>query len=177
MTFTPPPTKVFYNKYLSTLGDEGMGVPNAAVKTAQGALLAWPAANRIIYCPLELERPVTIDKFWWSNGAVAGNVLMGLYNAITLAKVVDIPSTVMAGATTTQEVDITGTKVASGRYYIAQSASTITTATFTRSAVSLQFAKAFGVAEENAGTFALPATATLVAHTVGYVPVSGIIIL
>lgn len=151
-----------------------MSLPNLPVINSQGmqalainsmapsaANAAWPAANRALFCPFEIEEPFIVSKIFIRNGSpVAGyNLDVGIYD-IEGTKIVSSGSTAASGTNTIQELTISEVTLAPGNYYLALACDS---ASYNHNLV----ASAFGLfALQSAGckemdsAFPLPATAT-----------------
>lgn len=127
---------------------------------------AWPAANRAYLWMLQLTEPVLLTKLFWFNGAtVSGNVDCGIYaldkGALTATRIVSTGSTVQAGVSAPQEVDIADTILGVGEYLIALAA-TATTTTFLQSGYQSNDREVQQIGVYRADTaFPLPTTLTL----------------
>lgn len=136
--------------------------------TAVPASGAWPAANRAIYIPIVIGNWFTAKKIVVENaGTVNGNVDAGIYDQAG-NRIVSIGTTAQTGTNVPQELDITDTTLAPGRYYLAM-ASSSGTATYFRWAPAVALCSAFGMLQQ-ATAFALPAAATFAACTAAYIP-------
>jgi hypothetical protein len=157
---------------ITPLSPQAIGLQLAAVASAPPGNSGWPAANLAVYVPFTLDEQITVVKLFWSNGAaVAGNVDAGIYDEAG-ARLVSSGSTVAAGTSTIQEVDVTDTRVAPGRYYLALAASS-TGQQFQRTqAGSTTLLRAFGLANQVA--FPLPSSATFAACGYDYIPMLGV---
>jgi hypothetical protein len=134
---------------------------------------AWPSANRALYIPFQLHTTETIVKAFVGNGGTAsGNFDVGIYNAVTNARLVSSGSTAMSGTTTLQIVDIADTTLTPGYYYMALAVDN-TTAQFTRITPDPNY---FGYLQlfQEASAFALPATATPAAAASAFIPFFGL---
>lgn len=128
----------------------------------------YPSANRAYYYPITLNDWVTVTQMSLYNGAtVAGNVDVGIYD-INGNRLVSAGGVAMAGASTVQVFDIADTALVPGDYYLAMACSSAS-ATFFRYQANAQVMEAFE-SYMQASAYPLPATATFVAATVGFVP-------
>lgn len=134
----------------------------------------WPVANRAIFMPIIIERPMTIYQLAAFNGVVAGNVDCGLYSypgsGLSATRMASAGTTAMSGTETVQVFDITDQNITAGIYFLAFVCSTITTATFRRSTPALPAAQIGGVLQQNLAETKLPETATLSRPESSYVP-------
>ena len=131
---------------------------------------AWPAANRVIYVPFTLSVPFTVKQMGWVNGTVnaAANIDLGVYD-ISKTKLVSTGSTAMSGANQIQIVDVTDTVLVPGYYWAGMVVSTVTTATFFRTAIAALLLNACGLQQEASGV-PLPGTATFANPASAYCP-------
>jgi len=135
-------------------------------------LSSWPAADRIIYCPIRIREDCTVKRVFWANGSsVSGNLNLGLYDSAG-TKLWETGSTAQSGANQAQFVDIADQSVDAGLYYIALQCSA--TPSIPRMTGSLWEILGLGVLQENAGSFALPATATFAKLANAYLPAFGL---
>lgn len=144
----------------SPVGEALLLCANAFNSTvAPGALLA-------LYYPVLVPRAITVYQAAWLNGAtVAGNVDVGVYDEAG-NRMVSTGSTLMAGASVPQTVDIADTLLSPGLYYMAF-VSDSATATFQRGFVPSQLARACGMRQQTLGAMPLPQTATFAANASG----------
>ena len=132
----------------------------------------YPSADLIIYCPLRVTEACTVLRVFLVNGSsVSGNVNIGLYSS-TGTKLWETGSTAQSGTGQTQFIDIADQNVAAGLYYVAIQCSG--TPSLPRQNPSLHFLQADGVMQEQAGSFALPATATFAVLANNYLPAYGL---
>lgn len=86
------------------------------------------AANSMLAFPFWLAAPTTIYKVFWVNGSAAGgNSSIGIYDAESLAKLVECASTAGSGNSVPQAVDVTDTTIGPGMYYAAMAHDATTT--------------------------------------------------
>ena len=136
---------------------------------------AWPSANLILYVPIAVPESFTVLRVWWVNGNVASdNCNLGFYDQ-TGSKLWETGSTAMSGTSQAQFVNIADQAHVAGLYYMAFQQSG-TTGTFPRQNPSSAplFTIAHGVLQEQAGSFALPSTATFAPTAYGYLPAFGL---
>lgn len=161
---------------LSVIGSystEG-SVGDTAVAASQAWTLtsAWPAANRAIHVPIYIPSDCVLQQMFWENGAtVSGNVDVGIFNKYG-DRLSSAGSTVMAGASTIQTVDITNVELWTGTYYISMAVDN-TTATFQRAAVAANQLRVCGV-QEMASAFPLPNPITFGNPSSAYLPKFGL---
>lgn len=138
-----------------------------------GTSAVWPSANRAIYVPFRLNRPIVVQKLYIINGAaVSGNIDLGIYDAKG-TRLTSSGSTAQAGISVPQEIDITDITLGRGVFYMACAIDNITAAVL-RGTVTLSVAYALGMANQDTA-FALPATATFVVPITGYIPFIGLL--
>ncbi len=135
---------------------------------------AWPLTDKIIYSPIRVYEDFTVLRVCWQNGGtVNGNANLGLYDS-TGAKLWETGSTGQSGANGPQFVNITDQPHSAGVYYIAMQHSN-TTGTYGRINIATNyFTGQNGILMENAGSFALPSTATWTTMTTAYIPIVGL---
>jgi hypothetical protein len=120
----------------------------------------WPAALRVIYTPVVLQRPYTVTKAGWINGStVAGNVDAGIYDE-NGNRLVSTGSTAMAGASTLQTVDITDTKVGPGVVFLAMVTDSATATFIINNSINVSLSRCSGIQQQLLGAMPLPATWT-----------------
>ena len=127
----------------------------------------WPSNNRAIYQQFCIDLPCTIKKIGVEVSTQSGNCDVGIYNE-NFTRLVSAGSTAVAAAGI-QIFDITDTVLTPGLYYAAMNCST-TAAAFFRSQLNSLVCRGMGVAMEDVGAVALPATATPVAMASSYLP-------
>lgn len=137
------------------------------------ASAAPPANDYIVYVPVRIPEDCTVLRVYWANGgSVSGNVNMGLYSSAG-SKLWETGSTAQSGTNQLQFVDIANQATSAGFYYMALQFSS-TSARVCRFAPTLFYLQAAGVMEEQAGSFALPATATFAKLANAYLPAFGL---
>ena len=134
---------------------------------------AYPSAHLIVYCPIRVPSADTVRRVFWDNdNVVSGNVNVGLYSA-TGTRLWALGSTAQSGTSAIQFADIADQALAAGLYYMAFQCDN-TSAKFGRMNPAAYIAQSRGVLEEQAASFALPATATFAKATNSYIPVFGL---
>jgi len=129
----------------------------------------YPTANLALFIPFVLSMPVTAVKMFAYNGAtVSGNIDLGLYDT-TGIRLVSIGSTAQAGTGATQEFNITDTNIGPGRFYLAVAMNNTTGTLYRGTMTNAAILQSTGMSQM-ATAFPLPATATLAAVSVNYVP-------
>lgn len=125
------------------------------------------SANRGLFVPFTLTRPVRVRKMWCINGtAVSGNLDIGIYD-YALNKVVTSGSTAQAGVSSLQLVTIAATDLYPGLYFWAFAFDNAV-ATNLHPTLDVSVARILGVGQQ-VSAFPLPSTIVPVA-TSGTVP-------
>lgn len=137
------------------------------------ASAGWPAANRAILVPIEIDGPVIVKQVWWLNGAtVTGAVDVGLLDITGQTLLGHIGSTGQSGSSALQVADITDLPLAPGVYYMAMSMDS--TSTITRcSTPSTQWMTVCGV-QQAGSAFPLAGSLTLANPAAAYIPLFGV---
>jgi hypothetical protein len=133
---------------------------------------AWPTASMVLYTPFWVPESVTINRLLWVNGAVAGNVDVGVY-AEDGTLLVSAGSTAISGANVIQSVDVTDTGLRRGRYYTAMVADTVTTLTIGCYNPAAGICQAVGMLQQASVTLPLSTNAspaTFAKYTQAYIP-------
>lgn len=131
----------------------------------------YPTANLAICTPFTVEAPMLVQKLFAYNGAVSGNIDMGIYSHDG-TKIVTIGSTAQAGTNVIQAFDVTDTYIGRGLFYLVLALDN-TTGGFWRRAWNAPTAAFAGMATV-ASSFPLPATLTLATPSTGYCPTIGL---
>ena len=134
------------------------------------------AANMALFYPFRNPWPITVTKVWVANGAgVSGNWDVAVYDE-SWARLVSAGTTGQSGANVLQAVDVTDTVIGRGRYYLSIVGSTLTTATYVRSAPAAGILQSLGCLQQDISGigFPLPATATPAKITTACLPLFGI---
>lgn len=159
---------------LTTWGPHSAFGEYQAMTHSAGAMAQWIAANRAIYVPVTVQEPMTIYQMALFNGAVAGEVDVGIYSypgtGTAATRLASAGKTAMSGANVLQVFDIADQTLSPGVYFLAGVCSTITTATFWRFSLATVGVRACGVCQEGLGEAKLPETATLAASASAFVP-------
>lgn len=142
------------------------------LQVANYAAAAWPAANRAIYVPFNMDQYATAKQMFWENGAVAGTSDIGIYDAISLKRLVSLGATTNAG--TVQLGNIADTALSPGCYYLGMLVSTVTTETVFSAPASIPFLRACGVVQQAVGAAALPDPMVPAAVASAYLPFFGV---
>lgn len=174
MTYSPPIRRV-PPLYLSVFSRYGVGVATACHAGTMFATNAVDVANQALYVPVEFDHAVLVDKFYcaWAVASTQ-NIDMGIYDALTWARLLSTGTTAGQNAAGRQEVNVTDTLIAAGKYYFAFTCASITP-TFISATLALMRLQHMGVLAE-ASALPLPATATPVAVATGTsIPVFGVV--
>lgn len=141
----------------------GSGAPTSA---------AWSAANRALFIPFRLSRPITAVKMFVFNGTtVSGNLDVGIYNKDGV-RLVSSGSVAQAGTSQVQVIDIADTFLDIGLFYMAMAMDNSTGHNFRRSVNNILM-RLTGCLQM-ASAFPLPATATFASISSSYVPTMGL---
>lgn len=93
----------------------------AAANTSTNSSSAWPAANRALAFMFGLADYYLVRKVWWLNTSVSSDsVDVGVYTEDG-TRLVSGGGTATSGGSSVQEVDVTDTLLAPGRYWCAMS--------------------------------------------------------
>src|SRR5262249_28090905 len=156
----------YHQNWLSsfTVMDRYFKVGSGYNLSGSGGSAAWPANNRAIYVPFELDHPMLVVRMWvFNGGTTSGNLDVGLYSADG-TRLVSAGSTAQSGTSQIQMIDITDTMLDRGAFYMALSSST-TSATFMRfNGGAANDWLLWGGLQEGLGSVALPATATFASN-------------
>ena len=154
--------------YLSTINSD-LGSANLLSNTAFNAAAAWPTANKAIYCPVLVDRVITVTQMAVVNGAtVNGNLDLGIYDEAG-NKVVSKGSTAQSGTNAVQALDITDTELKPGLYFLALASSSGTATFFRANGASTEVTRVCGL-QQQTSAFALPSTATFANPSQNYSP-------
>lgn len=161
----PPPTITPYSLY-------SIGRNLISSFGGSESVVAWPLANRAYFVPFSINQTMVITQLFASNGTTASNSIdLGIYddNGVRL---VSTGSTLQAGTSTLQVINITDTTIGAGRYYMAMAmnGTTGTNKSFSTTAVQNQAMGTFLMAT----AFPLPATVTFAQNTTAFVPNMGL---
>lgn len=129
---------------------------------------AWPTANKALFVPFRIFKPITVTQMMVMNGGtVSGNLDLGIYN-LNGSLIVSKGSTAQSGINAPQLLDITDTPLQPGHYFMA-CAFDGNTGTTSRSAPLTQYLEVLGV-QQMLTAFPLPSTATFANPSSGYIP-------
>lgn len=146
----------------------------ALFQLSSAASQVWPAANRTIHIPFNVESPFLIKVFFWANGgSVTGNVDAGIYSGGGTL-ITSTGSTAQAGTNTVQSVTL-GTPVLlqPGQHYMALVCSSGSAQMVQNISMTLRYLSAFGITSQDTA-LPLPATMTPTTVTTAFYPVFGI---
>jgi hypothetical protein len=127
----------------------------------------WPAANRALYLPFQVEAPITVTKIAVQVTVQSGNCDVGIYD-YWAARLVSMGSTAVAAAGM-QVFDIADTTLRPGYYWVAMNVDN-TTAAFNRATPVAQSLRTLAVREQAVGAVALPNPATMANPSSAYIP-------
>lgn len=143
-------------------------------RRATPASAAWGTNNKAIYIPFRTTAPLIVRQMFCFNGSTAnGNVDIGVYDA-RFTLLVSTGSTAQAGTSALQVIDVTDTEIGVGTFYLALALSSTSGTIFRTSEANNAFASAFGLLQQTASAFPLPATGTPVTTTGSNRPVFGL---
>ena len=144
-----------------------IGEMMAVAKVNLASVGAYPTANRALFYPVTVQRPVIAQQMGVIVGTQSGNIDVGIYDENGV-RLVSSGSTVV-GAAGVQTFDITDTPLAPGVYYLAMAVSN-TTATFNRSAGLIVGALRGAGVRQMDTALPLPSTATFATIASNFVP-------
>jgi hypothetical protein len=95
------------------------GIEMASITTTRFTSLTYPAANRALGYMFCLNDYFLVRKVWWANGTTTGtdSADVAVYTEDGATRLVAAGSTLTAGVSLLQEVDVTDTLLAPGRYW------------------------------------------------------------
>jgi len=149
------------------------GVDMAGMVTPNYASATYPSSNLALACPFEIAGSFLVRKVFWFNGTTVGtnNVDVGVYDE-SGTRLVSGGGTLSAGASGTQEVDVTDTLLKAGRYWLAY-VQNGTTLTPIMSASGIALLRSMGCAQM-ATAYPLPTTFVPAAIANANFPLMGI---
>lgn len=159
--------------HISSIGPQALGSVFTFSLAPVSAAVAVASVGYFV--PFRLSQTFVCINLWVQNGTgVAGTFDVGVYSK-SAEKLVSLGSTTQAGASVTQKVTLgTPLVLPVGVYYMAFSASTVTTATYWRTApTTVGFCQAAGMAQVAAQT-PLAQSPTLAVMASAYVPIFGL---
>lgn len=129
----------------------------------------WPTANKAFYVHIRIEKPFLLGSLWWINGNNAtGNADVGIFDGTTYKKLASSGSTARSGTSVLQKVSVGPILLPPGDYLLGHAASS-TSGVSVMMSVATQLNCDLGGVTEEAAAFPLPATATPVQTTAGFV--------
>jgi len=162
--FQPPPI-------LSTFSfrSGGFGAFLTANRISINAAGTWPAANRALYMPVEVNAPCTAYQMAFVVSVQSGNCDVGIYDELG-NRLVSAGSTAV-GVAGVQVVDIADTVLAPGVYFLAMNVDN-TTASVNRASGggTADEYRCAGVQQQAVGAVALPNPATFANPASIYAP-------
>lgn len=150
------------------VGPEIIGLDNGI------ATGVW-TANLLAFIPLILREPLLVAQFFWHNGiAVDGNTDVGIYNESGGAKLGSSGSTLNAGTSALQIVDVTNFYIpANVRLWLALGCDS-SVQQFFRSVAPVVDQDYIGIKQQASGwSSGLPTSATLAIPTIAVLPTFG----
>lgn len=143
------------------------GVIMTRSSTNTGA--AWPAINRAIYVPFEVQAFCVAYQIGFQVAIQSGNLDVGIYDVLG-NRLVSKGSTAVAVAGA-QVVDITDTTLVPGVYFFGMCVDN-TTASISSSSVTALVLQSVGVQQQAVGAVTLPDPATFANPASAYAPVA-----
>lgn len=137
------------------------------------AAAAFPTANKVFYLPFRAPTALIVQQMFISNGAVSGNVDVGIYTKDG-TRLVRSGSTAQAGASVLQTFNITDTLIGFGEYYMAVTLDN-NTGELQRRSLTVPLPTIAGVLIETTGAFGLPAVASFTSAVDAYLPFMGLV--
>jgi hypothetical protein len=149
---------------LSTLA----GQASISAASAASTAAVWPAANRAIYIPFEIDYPATAFQMAFVVGTQSGNYDAGIYSE-TGTRLVSLGSTAVpiAGIATANFAD---TALLPGTYFMALNIDNTTAAVARTGGLPIDTLRTCGVQQQAVGAVALPVTATFANPASAYMP-------
>jgi len=122
---------------------------------------SWSTANMALYVPFYVnDIGLVVEQFSVQNGGtISGNFDIGIYDAVTLAKIISTGSTAQAGTNAVQFVNVADTPIGPPGWYLLAMACDNTTAQFPMPSIDGINLAAAGVSIQTSA-FPLPSTAT-----------------
>ena len=128
----------------------------------------WPAANRALYIPVELDFPAKAVKMLFQVTTQSGNYDIGIYSE-TGTRLVSTGSTAVPAAGMAV-ADITDTDLVPGTYFLALNIDNTTAAVQRNTGLIAGTIQACGVQQQAVGAVTLPNPATFANPASAYVP-------
>lgn len=151
--------------HLGSYGPNSVGLYFATLRSSAPTSGAYASANRIHASPFFTQRPFSLARWWWQNGATVGTnyVQVGIYDE-NLNIVAASPKTLSAG--TANYLQYT-TPAISGRNITADS-DTTDQDTYTTASVTLKAGRLYLMSVENSHATTTPAVSSIDSATGGY---------
>lgn len=153
---------------LSTTGPNSLAGQACASVALVGGVGVWPAANRAIYVPVQVDVPVTVVKMAFQVSVQSGNYDVGIYDEHA-NRLVSMGSTAMPAAGIAI-ADIADTVLMPGIYFLAMCVDNIT-ASVARVAMTGTVQQVCGVQQQAVGAVTLPDPATFANPASSYLPI------
>jgi hypothetical protein len=173
--FSKPNLAYHQHVFITTLSPHVMLGDRSLTAGNSHTAVVWPAANRAILVPFQVEIPFVARRMALFSGAASGNADIGLYDE-KFNRIVTKGSFVVSGVAVRQSIDITAsvTGTASptlnpGTYFMALCVDN-TTATIGSVAPATLDQQVCGVQIQGLGSVTLTATITPSNHGATYVP-------
>lgn len=128
----------------------------------------WPAANRALYCPVEVSTACTAYQMAIQIAVQSGNLDIGIYDELG-NRLVHSASTAVAAAGV-QVVNITDTVLNPGVYFLALNVDNTTASVFRNGTTTALTLNSWGLQQQAVGAVTLPDPATFANPASAYVP-------
>lgn len=152
---------------ISTFSESAMTGQAAITMNVTANAATWPATNRALYIPVQIDVPVTIVSIAFLVGTQSGNCDVGIYDEHG-NRIVSKGSTAV-GAAGVQNIDITDTALNPGTYFLAMCVDN-TVAAFTAATLLGVVAQTCGMQQQAVGAVTLPDPATFANPVSSYLP-------
>ena len=136
---------------------------------------AYPAANRVLYVPIWVPKPITVLKVWVNVTSASGNVDLGLYSrqgSDPGRRLLSSGATLMTSAI--QFISVTPTLVQPGTYFMAITVNNTSATIGASVGANAGVVAAQGVMSESTVSFGLPAQAAAAKTSDNYYPDIGL---
>lgn len=143
------------------------GQANMSSASGMGAG-TWPAANRALYIPFELDFPAIAKQMAFTVTTQSGNFDAGIYSE-TGSRLVSKGSTAVPVAGIAA-IDIADTVLTPGTYFMALNIDNTTAAVQRSSGPPAETLRACGLQQQAVGAIALPATAAFANPASAFLP-------
>lgn len=171
---SPPVTNLQNAVTINVLSYECLGLDLLYVLSGGVGSAVW-TANLATYVPLVTRQPILVSQFFWMNGTVVdGNTDVGIYSEDGATKIASTGSTLNAGTSQIQTVDVSDVILATNRRYWLALASDSGTQTFWRGTPTARAQGFIGVKQQtSAWSAGLPSSATFADPSVAVLPIFG----